>query len=52
MTPDTSVIWRDLGLVPSATLYAIADVHLGNVRKHAGGGYQQIAPVSIKAYRS
>lgn len=29
MTPDSTVIWRDLGAVPCATLYAIADVHLG-----------------------
>jgi UDP-2,3-diacylglucosamine pyrophosphatase LpxH len=29
MIPDTTVIWRDLGDIPQATLYAIADVHLG-----------------------
>lgn len=29
MIPDTTVIWRDLGEIPCATLYAIADVHLG-----------------------
>ena len=47
MTPDTTVIWRDLGEVPSATLYAIADVHLG--AEEADIGAFENLLLSIKA---